>query len=375
MAGVARPRVCLPGARPDLGPEDQMIDCPVAIVDRADRLDPTRWDDLAGDRPFADHRWLRLAEAVLVGHEPRYVVVERGGQYAAAAVCALGRRLQNPALQRRVGWLLHMAPHLRCEIPIAFQPGLFLRPGEHADALLAEIGRLAARERALFVRIDHLRPDAGGWDALSSAGYKPFPMWDEATLDLGCGSLDAYLARLPSRKRGELNAVRRRADAAGLVVAPHTPSAASAPLLRRLVGQVLGRHAALEQYRGDLFARAAGVLGGDLLVLTAERDGRIVATASLLRSGDDVAAKWLGLDYALTWNTPTYPRLMLACVEHAIAMGARRLHLGATAHETKRHFGVVFEPRAGAISARLPLLTRLAGRALAGGVGATAATA
>jgi predicted N-acyltransferase len=345
----------------------------VEVVDSADRLDPTRWDDLAGRRAFAGHRWLRLAEAVLVGHEPRYVVLGREGRYAAAAVCALGRRLQSPALQRRAGWLLRLAPYLRCEIPIAFEPGLLLRPGEDGGPLLAEVDRLANRERALFVRVDHLRADARGRGDLASAGYRSFPMWAETTLDLDHRSLDAYLAGLPSRKRVELNRVRRRADADGLVAEPHVPSGATAPVLRGLVGQVLARHAAIEEYRSDLFDRAASVLGDDLRVVVVRRDARTVGCAALLRDGDEVAAKWLGLDYAQTWNSPAYPRLILACVELAIGLGARRLHLGATAHETKRHFGVAFEPRSGAICARVPLLTRLAGRALAGGAGESAA--
>jgi predicted N-acyltransferase len=345
----------------------------VEVVDTVDRLDPARWDDLAGVRAFAGHRWLRLAEAVLVGHEPRYVVLRRDGRYVAAAVCALGRNLQSPALQRRAGWLLRLAPYLRCEIPIAFEPGLLLRPGEGAGPLLGAVGRLANRERALFVRLDHLAADASGRGELASAGYRPFPMWPDAALDLGHASLDGYLAGLPSRKRVELNRVRRRAEEAGLVVEPHVPSAATGPTLRRLVGQVLARHDALEEYRPDLFERAASVLADDLAVVVVRRGERVVACAALLRDGADVSAKWLGLDYAQTWNSPAYARLILACVEQAIAMGARRLHLGATAHETKRHFGVAFERRTGAISARLPLLTRLAGRALAGGADATEA--
>src|SRR5829696_2408081 len=96
----------------------------VAVVDTIARVDPAEWDDLAAGRPFADHRWLRLTEALLVEHEPRYVLLRRDGRLAAAAVCALGRRLQSPTLRRRAGWLLRLVPYLRCEIPIAFDDGL-----------------------------------------------------------------------------------------------------------------------------------------------------------------------------------------------------------------------------------------------------------
>jgi predicted N-acyltransferase len=345
----------------------------VEVVDTIDRIDPVAWDDLAGDRVFARQRWLRLAEAVLVGHEPRYVVVRRDGRYAAAAVCALGRRLQNPSLQRPARWLLRLAPYLRFEIPITFESGLLLRAGEDAGPLRAAVGHLADRERALFVRLDHLPADAADWTGLASAGYQPFPMWPETMLDLRWPSFDAYLAALPSRKRAELNRVRRRADATGLVAELHVPSAKTAPELRNLVGEVLARHAAIEEYHPDLFGRAGRVLGDDMRILVLRHDDRIVGCAALLRSGDEITAKWLGLDYARTRNTQAYARLLLACVEAAISLGARRLRLGATAYETKRHFGVAVEPRFGAVSARIPAVTRLVGRALGGGGPAVAA--
>ena len=339
----------------------------IEIVDTIRRVEPDAWDDLADGRPFADHRWLGLTEDLLLGHEPRYVLFRQGGRLAAAGVCALGRRLQNPALQRRAGWLLRIVPFLRCEIPIALEPGLLLRPDDDPVPLLAAIERLSAREHAAFTRLDHLSPRADAWPGLRRAGYRPIPMWAETRLALPWSSLDGFLTALASRKRGELNRVRRRADAEGLVVEPLRPTTETAPRLRELVGQVLTRHAALESYAADLFPRALAVLGDDLRVLVLRRDGRIVGCAALLRGGDELSAKWLGLDYAETRNTVAYARLLLGCVEAAIELGAPSLRLGATAYQTKRHLGVTLEERSGAVSAHLPPLTRLAARALGAG--------
>jgi len=345
------------------------------IVDSIERVEPEAWDDLAAGRPFADHRWLRLTEALLLDHEPRYVLLRQGGRLAAAGVCALGRRLQNPALQRRAGWLLRIVPFLRCEIPIALEPGLLLRRGDDPTPLLAAIERLADRERAAFTRLDHLSPRADAWPGLSRAGYRPIPMWTETRLALPWPSLDAYLASLSSRKRGELNRVRRRAEAEGLLVEPLRPTDDTDARLRGLVGQVLDRHAALESYAPDMFTRARAVLGDDLRLLALRRGGRLVGCAALLRSGDELSAKWLGLDYAETRNTVAYARLLLGCVEAAIDLGAPSLRLGATAYETKRHFAVALEERAGAVSARLSPLTRLAARALGAGARPSGAAA
>jgi predicted N-acyltransferase len=336
------------------------------IVDSIDRIEPSTWNELAAGRPFADHRWLALTEALLVGHEARYVLLRQRGRIAAAAVCALGRRLQDPALRCRAGWLLRIAPLLRCEVPIALDCGLLTRPGADPTPLLAAIGRLAARERAMFTRLDHLSDHDERWPALRRAGYQAVPMWAETRLTLAYSSFDGYLAALPSRKRGELNRVRRRAEAEGLSVAPEALSPETMTRLRGLVGQVLARHSALEEYAPDMFDRAAALLGDDMRLLIARRDGEIVGCAALLRSGGELTAKWLGLDYARTQDTVAYARLLLGCVEGAIQLGAGSLRLGATAYETKRHFGVVFEERCGAVAARPALLNRLAGRVLGG---------
>jgi predicted N-acyltransferase len=336
------------------------------IVDAIRHVEPEAWDELAAGRPFADHRWLGLTEELLLGHEPRYVLVRRDGRLVAAGVCALGRRWQNPALQRRAGWLLRVAPVLRCEIPIALGSGLLVRPGDDPAPLLDGLARLAAREHAAFTRLDHLPPGDAAWPALGRAGYRPVPMWAETRLALGWPSLDRYLASLSSHKRRELNRVRRRAEAEKLVVEPLDPSPECAPRLRALVGQVLARHAAIERYADDLFPRARAALGDDLRLLALRRDGHLVGCGALLRRGDEVSAKWLGLDYAETRGTVAYTRVLIGCVEAAIDLGAAVLRLGATAYQTKQHFGVALEERSAAVTAALPPLTHLAVRALGG---------
>jgi predicted N-acyltransferase len=331
-------------------------------------VDPAEWDDLARGRPFVDHRWLRLVESVLEGYEPRYVLLREGGRLEGVAVCAVGRRFQHPGLQRLAGAALRHLPALRCGVPIAVESGLLLRPGgdasRRARALLAGIEGLAAREHAVFTKMEYLSPEASHWPALREAGYRQTGPWTDAALEGPWPSFDTYLAGLPRRKQKDVRKIRQRAQAEGIEVAPLRPTPATAPRLWELVGNVLRRHGAGERYHPDLFLRAQAIMGSDLVVLAIRRHGEIVGCNALFASGGETAAKWLGLDYERTWGTTAYLSLLLESIAQTIACGATRLRLGATALEPKRHLGAVQLPRAGAVAVRGRLLNRLAGTLL-----------
>jgi predicted N-acyltransferase len=257
-------------------------------------------------------------------------------------------------------------PCLRCTIPIALDPGLLVRAAYDHDELvpdlLAAIGDLATCEHASFSRVDYLSGDDPTWGALSRRKYRRLSMWAETSLEICWPSFQDYVAQLPSRKRKQIVRMQRCAQQEGIVVERLQPS--TAPRLAYLVDNVLERHHEHERYVPDLFVKAEAVLGDDLILLVAYHEGQIVGCTALLRSGDEITAKWLGLDYSRTWDTGTNHRLLLECVAQAIARGARRLRTGATAYETKRHFGVVTAERYGALTMTNWALNRAAGMAL-----------
>jgi predicted N-acyltransferase len=337
----------------------------IEVVRRIADVPADTWDAIGAGRPFVSHRWLGLAESVLAGHEPRYVLLERNGRLEAAAVCAVQRHVQHPGLQRVAGGLLRHFPSLRCAIPIAFVPGLLIPPGADeprlAAGLLAAIERLAARERAPFTKVEYLAPAAATWPALRRAGYHQIDMWPDTAVEIAWTSFDAYVSHLPRRKQRDINRIRQRAADEGITVAPLHPTASTAPRLWQLFDNVMRRHGAMETYHPDLFLRASAILGPELLVLAARRQGEIVGCASLLTSGHETTAKWLGLDYGRTWGTATYLTLLMECIAQAIASGTSRLCTGATADETKRHLGARPEARSGAVLVRGRLFNHLAG--------------
>ena len=73
-----------------------MAEMTVQVFESIEQIAPAEWDELRGPRAFADHRWLRFTERILIGHRPRYLLVRREERLEAAAVC-FGPRWQEPA--------------------------------------------------------------------------------------------------------------------------------------------------------------------------------------------------------------------------------------------------------------------------------------
>lgn len=321
-------------------------------TDSISAIDASEWDELAADVPFTQHRWLQLAEAVIAGIEPLYLVVRRDGRPVAAAAGVLERRTRNPVLNERIGWVLKRSPILRIGVPIVAASGLLVRTPEDLPALLGAVERHARHLRVLFHTIDHLsEPDT---PAVLRSGLRLMPMTPDARLRVEWPSFEEYVAALPRKKRAEVGRTLRRAADAGITVAPLAVPEPAA--LYALVTNVLQRYGEPLRYDPELFSRAAELLGDDMTVMAAYRDGVPVACTTLLRCGDVVAARWMGRDYERTEGTMVYAALVAGWVRHTITVGARELRFGSTAMTTKKHFGVTVVERRQHFATRGPLL-------------------
>jgi predicted N-acyltransferase len=330
-----------------------MAEMDLTLLTSIEQVAPAEWDALCGERPFVNHPWLRFTESALLEHQPRYVLLRRGGHLEAAAVCAVEHRFANPLLQQRVGWVLRQLPCVRCAVPIASECGLVFRPGVDearlAPALLAGIRRLAISERALFATVGHVPLRASTWQSLRAAGCTQLSQWQNTTLDIEWSSFGEYLATRPRDDRHEIRRMQRRAEREGITVDAQSVSLRELPSLWRLIGNVQRRHNADNLYADDLLERALAVLGTDVHVLVARQSNETIGCVVLVRSQAELVAKWLGLNYERTWNTATYFASLTASVDVAIRLGVRRLRLGATAYATKQQFGVVMEERVNAV--------------------------
>jgi len=330
-----------------------MAEMDLTLLSSIEQVASAEWNALCGTRAFVDHNWLRFIEAALLGHQPRYVLLRRGGNLVAAAVCAVERRFANPALQQRAGWVLRQLPCVRCAVPVVSECGLVFQAGVDEEplvpALLAGLRRLAIRERALFTTVGHVPFHAGTWQAARAAGCTPISQWQNTTLAIEWSSFDDYLAARPGDDRHEIRRMRRRAEREGITV-EHAPLASQElPFLWRLIGNVQRRHNGDTAYADDLLERALAILDTDVHLLVARQSDETIGCVVLVRNQDELIAKWLGLDYERTLNTATYFASLTASVDLAIKLGVRRLRLGATAYSTKQQFGVTIEDRLNAI--------------------------
>ena len=331
------------------GHVSRMGELELTFATSIEQVAPDEWNALCGGRAFVDHGWLRFTESALLDRRPRYVVLRHGGQLVAAAVCGVEQRFANTALQQRAGWLLRRLPCLRCEVPIASEYGLIFRSGVDEARLTSEllvgVRRLALRERALFTTVGHVPFGA----TRGRLGGAELSRWRNTVLDVEWSTFHEYLAARPRHDRHEIRRMRRRAEREGISVVAAPLSTQRLAGLWRLIRQVQVRHNALSVYPEDLLERAVGALGEDVYVLLARQTDETIGCAVVVRSRDELLAKWLGLNYERTLNTGTYFALLTASVELAIELRVRRLRLGATAYSTKQQFGVALEERVNAV--------------------------
>jgi uncharacterized protein len=336
-----------------------MAEADLAILTSIEQVTPAEWNAMCGTRAFVDYGWLCFTESALLDQQPRYVLLRRGGRLEGAAICSVERHFAHPALQRRAGWLLRRLPTVRCAVPVVSDYGLVFRPGVDEErvtlTLLAGVRRLAIRERALFTTVSHVPRYGRTWQSLRAAGCAPLSNWRNTTLDMQWSSFEAYVAARPGNDRREIRRMQRRAERETISVEPASVGECDLPSLWKLIENVQKRHNADTTYADDLLDRASALLGPEVHLLLARQSGETIGCAVLVRSQDELIAKWLGLDYARTLNTATYFILLAASVELAIKLGVHRLRLGASAYSTKQQFGVATEERVNALLLPSPL--------------------
>lgn len=338
------------------------------ILGSITQVDPQEWECLAQGQPFAERRWLEMTEAVLVNHQPRYLLLRQDGKLQAGMACALQSHFQSPMLQSLLGAYICRFPGLRCGVPISYDPSLFFCDSTQSAALLPELIKglqaLLRQERVSFYTIDHLAEEGADWAFLRSRGYHRIDHLAEVYLDIQWASFEEYRASLPKKKRAEYMRIKNRLEREGITLEVADLEQEDKGLLERLVNNVFQRHKEPSMYHGDLFARARNLLGEDFTLIVARQGGQMIGCIALMRSGSDWVVKWPGLDYERVLNTGTYYGLLAACVRQVIEAGGRRLRMGATAYQTKQHFGVTVEERIGALAFCNPLVHYAGGKAL-----------
>lgn len=284
------------------------------------------------DRP---HAWARL-NAVDVCAGLLYGVPTDAGEVEAARRAAV--------------------PHLLVAFP-GYDTGL-VGPPAAADAMVASVASAASAAGALPAYA-YLPPDEPLLAALRRAGYVTGLVAATARLDLAEPSFAAYLASLPGKRRNELRREVRRFEEAGASIEVLPAPAASGVLdeVAALEASVSGHHGRPEPASrpAAINARLAAAFGDDMLVVVARRGGRSVASAVLLRHGDELHARSSGIDYPaarpiFAYFVATYA----APIRIACELGLRRVGFGIAAHQAKVARGARLVPLAAALPPSAP---------------------
>jgi predicted N-acyltransferase len=340
----------------------------VEIFESIEQINQDAWDQLVKDRPFANSLWLRVTENVLVTHQPRYILLRQADELKAGAICLLQSRFQSPLLQFMLGWYIRRFPGLRCGIPISYHSGLIFHPesspGDWLPALVQGIQKLIQRDHVSFYTIDHLSPADAVWTYLQTRGYHRIEHLPEVYLDVQWESFEDYLTQLPKKKRKEYVRIKGRLERENITIETASLQNQDQRALQRLVNNVFERHKEPTLYQSDLFLTANALMGEDFKLIVAHQSGQLIGCIALLRNGSEWMIKWPGLDYERALDTGTYYGLLAECVRQTIQSGGTRLHLGATAYQTKQHFGVTVENKIGALAFPNPVAHYLAGKML-----------
>ena len=329
----------------------------IRVVERIADIAAADWDACAGgDDPFTGHAFLSaLEDAGCVSAEsgwlPRHMAVldGPGGVVAVAPLYVKGHSQGEyvfdwgwaDAYERAGG---RYYPKLQCAVPFSPVPGrrLLVRPGPSGTAartaLAAGLVQLAQRHRLSSVHCTFCGEDEAA--LLADQGWLVRHGIQFHWHNRGYETFDEFLATLMSRKRKAIQKERRAVADAGIRVPILTGGDIKAhhwDSFHRFYVDTYDRKWGYPYLNRDFFALLSERLGDRVVLVTAERDGGMIAGALNLR-GDRAL-------YGRNWGADgNYPFLHFeACyyraIDFAIANRIERVEAGTQGpHKIQRGY-------------------------------------
>lgn len=340
----------------------------VRVADAA-ALPGAGWADLVGPEDFFQTPpWLAVQERNS-GTTMDFLVRRRGGAPVAALVTAwaddsvpwllarpdamLARALEEgtPEARDRLadvagGEPASLLPSLVCggrhlgrtrplTAPDALPPDV--------EALVAEAEQLAADRGAASVCFPHVdERDTGLVDLLRRRGYRSHLSAHYAWLPIPPGGWDQFLAEMSKHRRRRVRLERRALAEAKVEVRlePLTPDLV--PRLGELDCNLLRKYGnpASPEHSAGLLSWIAEVMGDDVMVSVARKDGQIIGFGMVLRSRARGREEWFGhragFDYDAQGRLPLYyDVLYYRVLEAAAREGVSVLHAGIGSVQAK----------------------------------------
>nr|WP_202469471.1 GNAT family N-acetyltransferase [Streptomyces sp. SID2888] len=327
------------------------------------------WSDLTGSEDFFQSpRWLAVQERNS-GTSMDFLVRRRAGTPVAALVTAwaddsvpwllarpdamLARALEEgaPEAPSRLADVAQGDPasllpslvcggrHLGRTRPLAGPDAL----SSDVEALVTEAERLAADRGAASVCFPHVdERDTGLVELLRRRGYRSHPSAHYAWLPIPPGGWDQFLAEMSKHRRRRVRLERRALAEAKVEVRiePLTPDLV--PRLGELDCNLLRKYGnpASPEHSAGLLSWIAEVMGDDVMVSVARKDGDVIGFGMVLRSRARGREEWFGhragFDYDAQGRLPLYyDVLYYRVLEAAAREGVTVLHAGIGSVEAK----------------------------------------
>jgi predicted N-acyltransferase len=328
----------------------------IRVIDRIAEIPAAAWDACAGpDNPFLSHAFLGALEAsgsatARTGWLPQHLALEdEGGRLLGAAPLYLKGHSYGEYVfdhgwadaYRRAGGEYY--PKLQCAVPFTpvTGPRLLVRPDAGAavaDALIAGMVELARRHKVSSLHITF--PTAGEWQRFTAAGFlqrtgRQFH-WENA----GYASFDDFLAALSSRKRKTIRKEREAALAGGIEIRTLTGDAIEKrhwDAFFRFYISTSDRKWGSPYLTREFFDLIGASMAKSIVLVMAEKGGRLIAGALNLRGGDTLYGRNWGCagDFPFLHFEACYYR----AIDFAIAEGLQRVEAGAQGqHKIQRGY-------------------------------------
>ena len=305
----------------------------VQVVDSLAGVDPEEWNALAGDQPFVRHEFLRAlletgCASGRTGWAPRFLLLRRAGALSGAMPLfakshSYGEYVFDWAwadAHERHG--IDYYPKLLCAIP--FTPVQGTRILGEAKPLLIEAALQLARDLGTSsLHVLFPRPEEA--ELLAAHGMLLRRTVQFHWRNRGYADFEAFLAELSHAKRKNIRRERRRVREAGVTLRWLEGAAIERrhwEYFSRCYRRTYAEHRSSPYLNLEFFLRLGESLPQHTVLVLAEREGRPVASALLLRDRSRLYGRYWGA-------TEHVPLLHFECcyyqaIEYAIA---RRLEV------------------------------------------------
>ncbi len=315
-----------------------------------DHIDPTQWNALAGDHPFARHEFLLALHetgcaAPKTGWAPHYLLLRRGAELVGSMPLYLKSHSRGEYVFD-MSWArafethgLDYYPKVLSAIPFTPIPGPRLLAHNHADRVALARAAIEITRRNELSSLHILFPGEADLEALRECGFMVRESVQFHWFNQGYQSLDDFLLQMNQKNRKKLRQDSRKARDAGVefkwLQGSDIDSAALAFFYECYVRTYL-EHGNAPYLSHDFFSRLHAAMPGSLVLIIAEQHGQPIAAALNLRSKDRLYGRYWGSTTfisGLHFET-CYMQAIDFCIQHGIqvfeggAQGEHKLSRG-----------------------------------------------